>query len=190
MKRPWLSRGCTIAVGPGATALPGAALVAEDGASLRQLDSAVRGFSSRPASPGDGRKRSERVLDASGGGRTCGGIDAEPGVVGVVVLYREVLERDFGWLDNVVGAKKPKHLPVVFAPEEAMGVIEELPHYAELSIMRIMPSSRLCARQRRAPHFVSDGRGFAMRIISVRPELHQGLGGGSSLLRDVWWLQV
>ncbi|MCU0874652.1 MAG: hypothetical protein MUE50_20155 [Pirellulaceae bacterium] len=41
-------------------------------------------------------------------------------------LYREVLERDFGWLDNVVRAKKPKHLPVVFTPEEAMGVIGEL----------------------------------------------------------------
>jgi len=42
----------------------------------------------------------------------------------LLFLYREVLERDFGWLDNVVRAKKPKHLPVVFTPEEAMGVIE------------------------------------------------------------------
>lgn len=44
----------------------------------------------------------------------------------LLFLYREVLERDFGWLDEVVRAKKPKRLPVVFTPEEAMGIIEEL----------------------------------------------------------------
>ena len=44
----------------------------------------------------------------------------------LLFLYREVLERDFGWLDDVVRAKKPKRLPIVFTPEEAMAVIEEL----------------------------------------------------------------
>jgi len=44
----------------------------------------------------------------------------------LLFLYREVLERDFGWLDDVVRAKKPKRLPVVFTPEEAMAVVEEL----------------------------------------------------------------
>jgi integron integrase len=44
----------------------------------------------------------------------------------LLFLYREVLERDFGWLDNVVRAKKPKRLPVVYTPEEAMGIIELL----------------------------------------------------------------
>ena len=39
---------------------------------------------------------------------------------------REVLEQDFGWLDDVVRAKKPKRLPVVFSPEEAMAVIGQL----------------------------------------------------------------
>jgi hypothetical protein len=41
-------------------------------------------------------------------------------------LYREVLEQDFGWLDDVVRAKKPKRLPVVFSPEEALAVIGQL----------------------------------------------------------------
>ena len=54
----------------------------------------------------------------------------------LLFLYREVLERDFGWLDDVVRAKKPKRLPVVFTPEEAMAVVEELPHYAQLSVIR------------------------------------------------------
>jgi integron integrase len=44
----------------------------------------------------------------------------------LLFLYREVLERDFGWLDNVVRARKPKTLPVVYSPEEAMGIIGEL----------------------------------------------------------------
>ncbi len=44
----------------------------------------------------------------------------------LLFLYREVLEQDFGWLENVVRAKKPKRLPVVFSPEEAMAVISQL----------------------------------------------------------------
>ena len=44
----------------------------------------------------------------------------------LLFLYREVLEREFGWLEDVVRAKKPKRLPVVYTPEEAMAVIEEL----------------------------------------------------------------
>jgi integrase len=45
---------------------------------------------------------------------------------GLLFLYREVLQREFGWLDDVVRAKKPKRLPVVFTPEEAMRIIQEL----------------------------------------------------------------
>ena len=44
----------------------------------------------------------------------------------LLFLYRTVLERDFGWLDNVVRAKKPKHLPAVFTADEAEAVIGEL----------------------------------------------------------------
>ncbi len=44
----------------------------------------------------------------------------------LLFLYRNVLERDFGWLDDVVRAKKPKHLPAVFTAEEAEAIIREL----------------------------------------------------------------
>lgn len=44
----------------------------------------------------------------------------------LLFLYREVLEKDFGWLQDVVRAKKPKKLPVVFTPDEAMRVIRQL----------------------------------------------------------------
>jgi len=44
----------------------------------------------------------------------------------LLFLYREVLERDFGWLDDVVRAKKPKRIPVVFTADEAEAIIREL----------------------------------------------------------------
>ena len=37
-----------------------------------------------------------------------------------------MLEKDFGWLQDVVRANKPKRLPTVFTPEEAAAVIAEL----------------------------------------------------------------
>ena len=44
----------------------------------------------------------------------------------ILLLYREVLQRDFGWLQDVVRAKKPKRLPVVFSPEEAVAILAQL----------------------------------------------------------------
>jgi integron integrase len=44
----------------------------------------------------------------------------------LLFLYREVLDRDFGWLEDVVRANKPKRLPAVFTPEEAAAIIGEL----------------------------------------------------------------
>jgi len=57
----------------------------------------------------------------------------------VLFLYRKVLQRDFGWLDDVVGAKKPKRLPTVFTPEEAMAIVMAALQVAFLSVyMRIL----------------------------------------------------
>jgi integron integrase len=53
----------------------------------------------------------------------------------LLFLYREVLERDFGWLDDVVRAKKPKHLPEVFTPEEVAAIVEELRGVRRLMVM-------------------------------------------------------
>jgi len=44
----------------------------------------------------------------------------------LLFLYRQVLEREFGWLNNVVRANRPKRLPAVFTPEEALAIIAEL----------------------------------------------------------------
>jgi hypothetical protein len=37
----------------------------------------------------------------------------------LLFLYREVLQADLPWMDGVVHAKRPKHVPVVLAPFKA-----------------------------------------------------------------------
>jgi len=44
----------------------------------------------------------------------------------VLFLYREVLHRDMGWVESVVRAKRPVHLPVVLTPEEVRAVLGEM----------------------------------------------------------------
>ncbi len=44
----------------------------------------------------------------------------------LLFLYREVLERDFGWLDAVVRAKRPKRIPAVFTHTESMEILDRL----------------------------------------------------------------
>ncbi|MFV1968514.1 MAG: integron integrase, partial [Pirellulaceae bacterium] len=44
----------------------------------------------------------------------------------LLFLYREVLERDFGWLDDVVRAKRPKRIPVVFTHAESMAILDRM----------------------------------------------------------------
>jgi len=48
----------------------------------------------------------------------------------LLFLYRQVLVIDLPWLDNVVRAKRPRHLPVVLSRAEVRAVIGELkgPH--------------------------------------------------------------
>lgn len=44
----------------------------------------------------------------------------------LLFLYREVLEQDVPWLDNVVRAKRPRRLPVVLTREEVRAILEHL----------------------------------------------------------------
>jgi integron integrase len=44
----------------------------------------------------------------------------------ILFLYRRVLELDFGWLDNVVRAKRSTHIPTVFTHEEAKAVLHRV----------------------------------------------------------------
>lgn len=44
----------------------------------------------------------------------------------LVFLYREVLNKDIGWMDNLVRAKQPQRLPVVLTETEARDVLAQL----------------------------------------------------------------
>ena len=44
----------------------------------------------------------------------------------ILFLYRDLLKRDFGWLDDVERAKKPARLPVVLSKEEAKAILVRL----------------------------------------------------------------
>jgi integrase len=44
----------------------------------------------------------------------------------IVFLYREILERDFGWLQNMERAKRPERLPVVLSRAEVRAVLARL----------------------------------------------------------------
>jgi len=44
----------------------------------------------------------------------------------ILFLYRDVLKKEFGWLDDVERAKKPKRLPVVFTKEEVRAILTRL----------------------------------------------------------------
>ena len=48
----------------------------------------------------------------------------------LLFLYQKVLKKDFGWLEGVVRAKRPKRLPTVFTRDEVsalLGVFSGLP---------------------------------------------------------------
>jgi len=44
----------------------------------------------------------------------------------LLFLYRVVLEKEFGWLEDVVRAKRPRRVPAVFTHEEAGAVLANL----------------------------------------------------------------
>ena len=44
----------------------------------------------------------------------------------LVFLYKEVLDQEFGWLENLEYAKKPERIPVVFSKKEVRDVLSSL----------------------------------------------------------------
>jgi integrase len=44
----------------------------------------------------------------------------------ILFLYREIISKDIVWIDEIEWARKPKHLPTVFTPDEAKTVLNRL----------------------------------------------------------------
>lgn len=95
----------------------------------------------------------------------------------LLFLYKEVLEMELPWLDNVERAKVPKRLPVVLTREEVQAVLSRLEgiHWLIASLLygaglRIMEGVRLRVKDvdfSRKEILVRDGKGFKDRVTML-----------------------
>ncbi|MBI5007590.1 MAG: integron integrase [Nitrosomonadales bacterium] len=95
----------------------------------------------------------------------------------LLFLYREVLEIELPWLDNVTQAKVPKRLPVVLTVSEVQSVLSQLngTHLLIASLlygggMRLMEAVRLRVKDvdfERREILVREGKGFKDRVTML-----------------------
>ena len=45
---------------------------------------------------------------------------------GILFLYKEIIHKDVGWVDDIQRPAKPKHIPVVFSKAEAHSIIQNI----------------------------------------------------------------
>lgn len=45
---------------------------------------------------------------------------------GILFLYKEIIHKDIGWVDDIQRPTKPKHIPVVFTKAEAHSIIQNM----------------------------------------------------------------
>ena len=95
----------------------------------------------------------------------------------LLFLYREVLETELPWLDNVERAKAPKRLPVVLTRAEVQALLTRLEgtHWLVANLLygaglRIMEALRLRVKDldlARREILVRDGKGFKDRVTML-----------------------
>ena len=103
----------------------------------------------------------------------------------IVFLYRQVLKRELGWLEEVERAKKPARLPVVFTREEARAVLSRLDgiRWVMASLLygsglRLMECTRLRVKDvdfDQHQLIVRDGKGGKDRITMLPDRLVEPL---------------
>lgn len=103
----------------------------------------------------------------------------------LLFLYKEVLQLELPWLDNVTQAKAPKRLPVVMTENEVRAVLARLDGAIWLicsllygSGLRIMECLRLRVKDvdlERCEILVREGKGFKDRITMLPTSLVQSL---------------
>lgn len=103
----------------------------------------------------------------------------------LLFLYREVLEQDLPWLQNVERAKAPKRLPVVLTQDEVQAVLSRLSgtHWLVAGLLygsglRIMEALRLRIKDvefARGEILVREGKGFKDRVTMLPAVLAEPL---------------
>lgn len=99
----------------------------------------------------------------------------------LLFLYKEVLETDLPWLENVVRAKVPRRLPVVLTRQEVQGILAQMQGVHGLMAkllygtgMRLMECVRLRVKDvdfSRCEIVVRDGKGAKDRITMLPQSL-------------------
>jgi integron integrase len=99
----------------------------------------------------------------------------------LLFLYREVLEIELPWLDNVQQAKAPRRLPVVLTRDEVQALLGRLhgTHWLVASLlygtgMRLMECLRLRVKDvdfARGEILIRDGKGFKDRVTMLPASL-------------------
>jgi len=113
----------------------------------------------------------------------------------LLFLYREVLEQDLPWLQNVEQAKAPRRLPVVLTQEEAQAVLSRLSgtHWLVAGLLygaglRIMEALRLRVKDvefSRGEILVREGKGFKDRVTMLPAVLVDPLKAHLKKVRDL-----
>lgn len=113
----------------------------------------------------------------------------------LLFLYREVLEQDLPWLENVEQAKVPKRLPVVLTENEVQAVLLRLTgsHWLVAGLLygsglRIMEALRLRVKDiefSRGEILVREGKGFKDRVTMLPTALGELLKGHLKQVRDL-----
>lgn len=109
--------------------------------------------------------------------RNVAGSTQNQALAALLFLYKEVLKIDLPWLEGVVRAKKPKHLPVVLTREEVARVLAELSgvHWLVANLLygsglRVLEALRLRVKDvefARGEILVRDGKGQKDRVTML-----------------------
>jgi len=113
----------------------------------------------------------------------------------LLFLYREVLEAELPWLDNVQQAKAPRRLPVVLTVAEVQAVLSRLAGTHALIArllygtgMRLMECLRLRVKDvdfARGEILVRDGKGFKDRVTMLPASVADDLRSHLERVRDL-----
>ena len=111
----------------------------------------------------------------------------------LLFLYREVLEVQLPWLDNIESAKTPKRLPVVLTQAEVLAILLQMEGRQQLigrllygTGMRILECLRLRVKDidfTRSEILIRDGKGFKDRVTMLPRALHAPLHAHLRLIK-------
>lgn len=114
-------------------------------------------------------------------GRNVSGSTQNQALAALLFLYKHVLGVNLPWLDDIVRAKKPKHLPVVLTRDEVARVLDELSGVQWLVAnllygagLRLLEALRLRVKDidfARGELLVRDGKGQKDRVTMLPQRL-------------------